>query len=176
MENFKLPSINGLSPVNLEISSELNKMFGVVPSIFLVFASSENGLENYFSSLRKKNSLTEQENEVVSLVVSQINRCPYCLSFHTAMAKRLGFTNEQILDIRSTDILFDKKLQALASLTKNVVLNKGQLITDVLEEFLERGYDQGNLVDVVMAVGNITTMNLLYAVANIPIDWPAVTV
>jgi len=32
---------------------------------------------------------------------------------------------------------------------------------DILEDFYEAGYDQGHLVEVVLAVGNIWTLNLL---------------
>ncbi|MBO9153518.1 carboxymuconolactone decarboxylase family protein [Chitinophaga sp. GCM10012297] len=176
MSDFLMPNEQNISEKNKKIFGELKGLFGVVPNIFAAFASSENGLENYFNYLTQKSSLSDREREVVSLVVSQVNQCPYCLSFHSAIAARLGFSNEQILDIRANDIRFDRKLKAVAALAHNIAFTKGRIVGDILEDFYEAGYDQGHLVDVVLAVGNITTLNLLYAITNVPIDWPKVAV
>lgn len=176
MNDFLMPNEQNVSEKNKKIFEELKGMFGKVPNIFVAFASSENGLENYFNYLAQKNSLTYREREVVNLVVSQVNQCPYCLSFHSAVAERIGFSNDQILDIRANDIQFDKKLKAIAALAHNIVLTKGHIAGAILLDFYEAGYDQGHLVDVVLAVGNITTLNLLYAITNVPIDFPRVIV
>jgi uncharacterized peroxidase-related enzyme len=176
MNEFLVPDEQNVSEKNKRIFEELKGQFGKVPNIFAAFASSENGLESYFSYLTQKNSLTSVEREVVNLVVSQVNECPYCLSFHTAIASRLGLSNEQILNIRANDIQFDRKLKAIAALAHNIALNKGKVVGDILLEFYEAGYDQGHLVDVVLAVGSITTLNLLYAITDVPIDWPKVIV
>jgi uncharacterized peroxidase-related enzyme len=176
MNSFNLPTKQDVAPEDREIFKELASIYGTVPNIFAAFASSENGLANYFRLSQSKNSLTGQENEIVNLVVSQVNQCPYCLSFHTAIAKRLGFSNEEILSIRANDISFDRKLNALAALTHNIALTKGEIVGDILEDFYETGYDQGHLVDIVLAIGNIATLNMLYAITKVPIDWPTVAV
>jgi len=176
MTDFLLRDEHSVSDKNKRIFEELKGMFGKVPNIFRAFTSSENGLENYFHYLTQKNSLSYREREVVNLVVSQVNQCPYCLSFHSAIAEGIGFTNEQILDIRANDIQFDRTLKAIAAMAHNIALTKGHIVGDILLDFYEAGYDQGHLVDVVLAVGNITTLNLLYAITNVPIDWPKVTV
>lgn len=176
MNDFLMPNEQNVSEKNKRIFEELKGQFGKVPNIFVAFASSENGLETYFNYLTQKNSLTYLEREVVNLIVSQVNECQYCLSFHSAIAGRLGLSNEQILDIRANDIRFDRRLKAIAALAHNIALTKGKIVGDILLDFYEAGYDQGHLVDVVLAVGNITTLNLLYAITNVPIDWPKVTV
>jgi uncharacterized peroxidase-related enzyme len=176
MSDFLLPNEQEVSEKNKKIFEELKGMFGKVPNIFLAFTSSENGLESYFNYLTQKNSLTYREREVVNLVVSQVNECPYCLSFHSAVAERLGFTKEQILDIRANNIQFDHKLKAIATLAEKIASAKGHIAGPYLLDFYEVGYDQGHLVDVVLAVGNISTLNLLYAMTNVPIDFPHVTV
>jgi uncharacterized peroxidase-related enzyme len=176
MNDLSVQNEQNVSEKNKRIFEGLKGMFGRVPNIFTAFASSENGLEAYFNYLTQKNSLTDVEREVVNLIVSQVNQCPYCLSFHTAIAAGLGLTDQQILDIRANDIGFDRKLKAIAALAHNIAQTKGRIVGDILLEFYELGYDQGHLVDVVLAVGNITTLNLLYAITNVPIDWPKVIV
>jgi uncharacterized peroxidase-related enzyme len=176
MNNFSMPEEQAVSEKNKRIFGELKGMFGKVPNIFLAFASSENGLESYFNYLTQENSLTYREREVVNLVVSQVNECPYCLSFHSVVAERIGFSKEQISEIRANDIQFDNKLKAIAALAKEIAVTKGHIEGTVLLDFYGAGYDQGHLVDVVLAVGNISTLNLLYAITNVPIDFPHITV
>jgi len=169
-----MPDEQNVSEKNKIIFEALKDKFGRVPNIFVAFTSSENGLENYFNYLTQDNSLNYREREVVNLVVSQVNQCSYCLSFHSAVAERIGFNKEQILDIRANDIQFDKSLKAIAALAHNIALTKGHISGAILLDFYEAGYDQGHLIDVVLAVGNITTLNLLYAITNVPIDFPHV--
>ncbi|WPU96917.1 carboxymuconolactone decarboxylase family protein [Mucilaginibacter sabulilitoris] len=176
MSNFLMPNEQEVSDKNKKIFEEFKRMFGKVPNIFLAFTSSENGLESYFNYFTQKNSLSYREREVINLVVSQVNECPYCLSLHSVIAERLGFTKEQILDIRANNILFDNKLKAIAALAQRLVVAKGNIAGPYLLDFYQQGYDQGHLVDVVLAVGNISTLNLLYAISNVPIDFPHVTV
>ncbi len=176
MNEFVVSTEQSISDKNKRIFGEIRGLFGIVPNIFAAFASSENGLENYFNYLTQKSSLTDRERETVNLVVSQVNQCQYCLSFHTVIANRIGFTDDEILDIRANNIRFDRKLKAIAALAHNIMLTKGKIVGDILEDFYEAGYDQGHLVDVVLAVGNIWTLNLLYAITNVPIDWPKVNV
>jgi uncharacterized peroxidase-related enzyme len=176
MNEFVVPAEQNISDKNKRILGEIKGLFGIVPNIFAAFASSENGLENYFNYLTQKSSLSDREREAVNLTVSQVNQCPYCLSFHSAIASRLGFKNDEILDIRANDIRFDRKLKTLVALAHNIALTRGKIEGGILEDFYEAGYDQGHLVDVVLAVGNIWTLNLLYAITNVPIDWPKVYV
>jgi uncharacterized peroxidase-related enzyme len=176
MIDFMMPNEYNATEKNKKIFEELKGMFGKVPNIFLAFTSSENGLESYFNYLTQKNSLTFQEREVVNLVVSQVNECPYCLSLHTAVAERLGFTKEQILDIRANNIQFNHKLKAIAALAERIASTKGHIAGPYLLDFYEVGYDQGHMVDVVLSVGNISTLNRLYAMTSVPIDFPKIVV
>ncbi|MCF6405067.1 carboxymuconolactone decarboxylase family protein [Chitinophaga filiformis] len=175
MNKFLMPNEQNVSEKNKRIFEALKGKFGQVPNIFVAFTSSENGLENYFNYLTKDNSLNYREREVVNLVVSQVNQCAYCLSLHSAVAERLGFNKEQILDIRANNIQFSNSLKAIAALAHDIAFTKGYISGAVLLDFYEAGYDQGHLVDVVLAVGNITTLNLLYAITNVPIDFPHIT-
>lgn len=176
MSDFLMPNEQEVSEKNKKIFEELTGMFGKIPNIFRAFTSSENGLENYFNYLTQKNSLSYREREVVNLVVSQVNECPYCLSFHSAIAERIGFTKEQILDIRANNIQFNNRLKSVAALAQRIAVTKGHITGPYVLDFYQEGYDQGHLVDVVLAVGNITTLNLLYAITEVPIDFPQVTV
>ncbi|MBT2619467.1 carboxymuconolactone decarboxylase family protein [Chryseobacterium sp. ISL-6] len=172
MKNFQIPQKEQLSEANQSIFNQLEKGIGYVPNLFATFAHSENGLSTYMGLQNAKSSLKAKEKEVVSLVVSQYNKCLYCLSAHTAVAKLNGFNDEQILEIRKVNISFDSKLSSLANLVQEAVSKKGEISDEAKENFFNEGYTEGNLVDVIIAIGDKTITNYLYAVTKIPVDWP----
>lgn len=172
MNKFTVPTREQVSPANQAIFDNLTKLVGHVPNLYAVYAHSENALGNYLAFSNGKTSLKAKEKEVVNLVVSQVNECLYCLSAHSVFAKMNGFSDEQILDIRRADITFDAKLDALAKLTKSITENKGHADPQLVENFYAAGYNQGNLVDVVLIVGDKTITNYLHALTEVPVDWP----
>jgi uncharacterized peroxidase-related enzyme len=174
MKTFPIPTKEQVTPANQAIFDNLAKMVGHVPNLFAAFANSENALGNYLTLQNGKSSLRAKEREVVNLVVSQVNQCLYCLSAHTAIAKIQGFTDAQILEIRRVDVSFDAKLDALAKLVKSIAENKGHADQALVDNFYTAGYNEGNLVDVVMVVGDKIITNYLFALTAVPIDFPAV--
>lgn len=172
MNTFSIPVKAQVSPANQVIFDNLTKMAGRVPNLYATFAHSENALGNYLTLQNGKSSLRVKEREVINLVVSQVNDCKYCLSAHTVIAKLQGFNDQQILEIRKAAITFDHKLDALAKLTKSITENRGHADPQLVENFYEVGYDEGNLVDVVMVVGDKIISNYMYALTAVPIDWP----
>lgn len=176
MKTFTIPTREQVSPANQAIFDNLTKMIGHVPNLFAVFANSETALGNYLAFANGKTSLRAKEKEVVNLVTSQVNNCVYCLSAHTALGKLQGFSEEQIVEIRKAEITFDAKLDALAKVVKSLAENKGHAAPALLEAFYAAGYTEGNLVDVILVIGDKTITNYLHAATAIPVDWPAVSV
>lgn len=144
----------------------------MVPNLYAAMALSQNALATFLNLSTAKSSLKAKEKEVVNLVTSQVNNCDYCNSAHTAIGKMNGFTDDQILEIRTGQASFDQKLDALAKFTKSVSENKGQADQALIEEFFGAGYTEENLIDVLLVVAEKVFTNYLYAVTNVPIDFP----
>lgn len=172
MNNFPIPTKEQVSPVNQDLFDEMNNQIGFVPNLYAVIANSDNALSNYLTLQNSSTSINDREREVIVLVVSQFNQCKYCLSAHTAIAKKTGFTDAQIIEIRRSEISFDHKLDALAKLVKSVAENKGHADSELITNFYAVGFNKGNLIDVIMLVGDRIITNYLYALTDIPVDWP----
>ncbi|HEY9534342.1 MAG TPA: carboxymuconolactone decarboxylase family protein [Mucilaginibacter sp.] len=172
MKPIAVPTRDQVSPANQVIFDNLKKAIGSVPNLYAVYAHSENALGTYLALSNAKTSLKPKEKEVVNLVVSQVNGCEYCLAAHTAISKNQGFTDEQILEIRRASVTFDSKLDALAKLAKSITENKGHADEKLLENFYDTGYNEGALIDVVIAVGDKTITNYIYALTEVPVDFP----
>lgn len=172
MKNFPIPTKENLSPANKAIFEKLNGMVGFVPNVYAIFAHSASALGDYLALQNRSSSIRAKEREVINLVVSQVNNCLYCLSAHTQIAKMNGFTDEQIIEIRSGKVSFDAKLDALAKLVKSTTENRGRATAGVLDNFFAAGYTEENLIDTVIVIGDKTITNYLHALTDIPVDWP----
>ncbi|MDD2791676.1 MAG: carboxymuconolactone decarboxylase family protein [Sediminibacterium sp.] len=172
MKQFKVPTRENVSPANQAIFDGIKAKLGFVPNIYATYAYSENALGRYLEFANGKTVLTNKEKEAINLVVSQINSCVYCLAAHTAVAKMNGFSDEQILELRTGAASFDQKLDKLVKLAKSITNNRGQINDHEIEQFYAAGYTNESLIDTILAVGEKTITNYLHKVTNVPVDFP----
>ncbi|MGH8158813.1 MAG: carboxymuconolactone decarboxylase family protein [Rhodanobacter sp.] len=173
MSSFNVPTRDDVSPANQALFDQLKKNIGVVPNLYATFAYSEHALGNYLALQNGKSSLTGKEREVINLVVSQVNECEYCLAAHTMISKKLGFTDAQVLEIRSGRVSFDAKLDALARLVNGIAIQRGHIDPALLDAFFAAGWSKEHLVDTIVAIGDKIITNYLHAVTKVPVDFPA---
>ncbi len=172
MNHFPIPTRDQVSPDNQAIFDNLKKTVSFVPNLYATFAHSATALGTYLALQNAKSSLNSKQREIVNLVVSQVNDCEYCLAAHTAVGKMVGFTDAQILEIRSGRASFDPKLDALARFVREVAENRGKVAATTTEAFLAAGWTEGNVVDVIMAVGDKIISNYLHSVTKVAVDFP----
>jgi uncharacterized peroxidase-related enzyme len=173
MSFFKIPSRDDVTADNQAIFDNLKKMLNFVPNLYATFAHSATALGTYLTLQNAKSSLNSKQREVINLVVSQVNDCDYCLAAHTAVGKMVGFTDAQILEIRTGRATFDPKLDALAQFVREVAERRGHVAVSATEAFLAAGWTEGSVVDVIMVIGDKIISNYLHGVTKIAIDFPA---
>ena len=173
MKTITVPTRETVSAANQQIFDALTKKLGKVPNLFATMALSENGLATYLGLANAKSSLKAKEKEVINLAVSQANGCEYCSAAHTALAKLNGFSDDQILEIRSGAASFDSKYDILAKLSVNFVETKGKPDAALLDAFYAAGYTEENLVDLITVIADKTITNYLFGATRIPVDFPA---
>jgi AhpD family alkylhydroperoxidase len=171
MKKFRVPTRDQVSSGSQTSFDTLQKALGMVPNLYATMAYSENGLNKYLAFQAARTSLSSREKEAVNLVVSQVNGCIYCQSAHTILGKMNGFSGEEILKIRSGHSSHSK-LDALVVLAKDIVHSKGHISEKNLETFYAVGYDNGNLVDLILQIGDKIMMNYLHNLTDIPVDFP----
>jgi len=172
MSTFNVPKREEVTEANQGIFDNLEKALGFVPNLYATYAHSENALGNYLALSGAKTSLNAKQKEVVNLAVSQVNNCSYCLAAHTAIGKMNGFTDTQILELRTGEASFDSKLDTLAKLAKNITENRGATDQAVVANFLNSGWTKENLVDTIVLVGDKTISNYLHKTTDVPVDFP----
>lgn len=172
MTMFNVPTREAVSDQNKKIFDDLEEKLGFVPNIYATYAYSENAPARYLTFANGKTSINNKEKEVINLVVSQVNGCTYCQAAHTQLGKMNGFSEEQTIEFRQGNALFDDKLDALVKLAKEIAEKRGKVSQDTLQNFFDAGYTKENLVDLIVNVGEKTTTNFLHNVTGIPVDFP----
>ncbi|WP_462248580.1 carboxymuconolactone decarboxylase family protein [Ekhidna sp.] len=173
MATINVPTRDEVSANNQEIFDNLNSKLGFVPNLYATFAHSETALGDYLTFQNRKSSLKAKEREVINLVVSQINECDYCLAAHTAIAKMNGFTDEQILELRTGEATFDAKLDALANFTRDITINRSKPSTESVNRLFEAGYTKENLIDINIVIGDKIVSNFIHGAGQFEVDFPA---
>lgn len=170
---LNVPTRDQVSPANQALFDNLKKGLGMVPNLYATLAHSEHALGNYLAFQNAKSSINGKAREVVNLVVSQVNCCEYCLAAHTVIGGMVGFTPEQIIEIRCGGASFDAKLDALAKLVKNIASERGHADPSLLQAFFAAGWTPENLVDAIIVIGDKTVTNYLHGTTRVPVDFPA---
>jgi uncharacterized peroxidase-related enzyme len=169
---INVPARDEVSPANQAIFDKLKGSLGIVPNLYATMAHSEHALGNYLAFQNAKSSISGKARELVNLVVSQVNGCEYCLAAHTMVGKMSGFTDEQILEIRTGKAGFDPKLDALARLVKDITITRGHANQALVEAFFAAGWTKANLVDAIVVIGDKTVSNYLHSTTRVPVDFP----
>jgi AhpD family alkylhydroperoxidase len=172
MHSFTVPAREQVSPGNQAIFDKFEKAYGFVPNLLAMFTYSETAVNDYIGFLGRKSSLSPKEKEAINLAVSQANGCKYCLRGHTVAARAVGFSNEQIMEIRRGNVTFNTQLHALVQLAQAIILHRGRPQQPVIDRFFEAGYTEAGLVDVILAAAGKSISNYLHNITQVPIDWP----
>lgn len=172
MKTFNVPSRDQVSENNQAIFDNLEKNLGFVPNLYAAYAYNDTALGDYLQFQSRKSTLRAKEREVINLVVSEVNDCRYCQSAHTALGKMNGFSDEQILEIRSGVASFDSKLDALAKFTKNISINRSKPDSEYVQALFDAGYNEANLIDILIVIGDKYISNFVHGVTQVPIDFP----
>ena len=171
MNQYTDPTRDEVAATNQAIFDNLQKALGFVPNLYATIGYSENGLARYLAYQNAKTTLSNREKEAVNLIVSQINGCIYCQSAHTVIGKMNVFTDEQVLDIRrgKSD---NPKLDALVKLAASITKKQGKADAAAVDAFFAQGYNNENLIDVILQVADKIAMNYVHNLTEIPVDFP----
>lgn len=167
-----LPGEAGINKKNKDFTAYFNKRLGHTPNLLLAMMHSDNALSNYYSFHRRKTSLSKREVEAITLTVSQCNHAMYCLSAHTMIAKLNGFSDEEILELRSGAASFDSRLDALVKLAGCLTLHACNINDRLIEDFFAKGYTKEHFMDMLQVIGDAFITNITGNVFQFPIDYP----
>jgi uncharacterized peroxidase-related enzyme len=154
----------------------VEKQFGVVPNLFRLVSTSPAALEGYLglSAALGKGALPAATRERIALAVAEINGCTYCLSAHTYLGKNLAKLDEGEMAANRGGASHDPRADAAVRLAAKVARERGHVEQADVTALKAAGYDDAQLIEIVLHVALNTWTNYINEVAKTDVDFPLV--
>lgn len=172
MSDFKLHTMDSAPAESRDMLNAVQSKMGFVPNLFGKLAEAPAALEAYLAltSILEKTSLQPTEQQTILLAVAVENRCEFCVAAHSAGAGQAGVPKEVIQALRDRQDVPDERLGALARFAQTVVRDRGWVSEDELNRFLNAGYTQQNVFEVLVGVSLKTLSNYANHIAGTPLN------
>lgn len=153
----------------------VQKQIGTVPNLFRTVSNSPAALEGYLglSGALGKGSLPAATRERIALAVAEINGCAYCLSAHSYLGKHLAKLDDAEILANRMGHSNDAKADAAVHFAALVTKARGHVSDDEVQAVKQAGYDDAQVVEIVLHVALNTWTNYINEVAQTVIDFPA---
>lgn len=173
MKYISVPTRDQVSPRAQEIFDSVQRKLGKVPNLYATIAYSDVTLKAMldFDAALAGSSFSGIEREAINLVVSQVNECRYCLAAHSFVAGKLGIPAEEIKKFRQGSAS-DGRLNTALQLAKAIAEHKGAAGEKLIREFLGAGFDEAALIELTGLVAIRSFTNYVFALTDIPVDFP----
>lgn len=148
---------------------------GAVPNFMRVLANSPKALEGFLGlhGAAAGFSLDKATQERIALAVAESNACRYCVSAHTALGRRAGLSNEEmLLNRRGTS--GDARAAAAVALARALNDNVGEVDSADLDVARAAGLSDAEIVETIAAVVLNVYTNLIGKATQVEIDFPKV--
>lgn len=177
MSRLSIPATIDTAPTNSQPALRaVERQLGTAPNLFRLASNSSAALEAYVGMLGAlgKGTLPAPTRERIALAVAEINACNYCLSAHTYLGKNLAKLDDAEMDANRAGSSNDPKAQAALHFATKVARDRGQVTDADLAAVRAAGYDDAQVVEIVMHVALNVWTNYLNEIAKTEIDFPVV--
>jgi uncharacterized peroxidase-related enzyme len=172
------------TPVSIEASPSaaqplleaVKKQIGSVPNLFRVVANSPAALEGYLglNGALAKGQLDAKTRERIAIAVAELNGCSYCLSAHIYIGKNVAKLDDAEITANRSGASNDIKADAAVRFAAKVVNARGHVSDADLAAVKAAGFDDAQVVEIVLHVALNTLTNYVNEVAKTEIDFPPV--
>lgn len=172
MATLKVHSVDSAPEGSKHALEEVKRKLGHVPNLWGTLANSPVMINGYLALNQQweRSSLTVKERELVFLSASVANQCPYCIAGYTAGLRRMNTGVDIIRQILENEVVKDPKINALVTLVKELVNNRGFVSDPIRQEFIAAGYQESVILEILVGVAMKTMANYLDHIFPIPID------
>ena len=153
----------------------VQSQLGVVPNFVRVLANSPKALEGFLGlyAVAAGFSLDKATQERIALAIAESNACQYCVSAHTAIGRRSGLSNEEML-LNRRGSSGDTKAAAAVALARALNDNLGDITAAEFDAARAGGLPVAEIVETIaVVVLNIYT-NLIGKATQVDIDFPKI--
>ncbi len=148
---------------------------GVIPNFIRVLANSPAALNAFLGihHIASAGLLDPKTRERIALAVAEQKACQYCVSAHTAIGRKAGLDNQEMLANR-VGHSSDAKAEAALAFARALVEHAGQVSKAEFDAVRAAGHSDGEIVEIITHVAMNIFTNLLGKSTQIDIDFPQI--
>tara|TARA_R110002049_G_scaffold220539_4_gene392092 strand:+ start:1581 stop:2144 length:564 start_codon:yes stop_codon:yes gene_type:complete len=148
------------------------KTYGMIPGLHGVLAGAPGILEAYkaLHQLFANSSFNNEELTVVWQTINVEHACHYCVPAHTGIAKMMKVDDAITEALPNETPLENPKLEALRTMTLTIVRNRGHVTQEDLNTFYAMGYEERQVLEIILGLSQKTISNYVNHIANTPVD------
>jgi uncharacterized peroxidase-related enzyme len=178
MSRIPIPATIDAAPAAARpLLEAVEKQIGKVPNMFRLISNSPAALEGYLglSGALNKGALPAPTRQRIALAVAEVNGCNYCLSAHTYFGKHLVKLDDAEIAANRNGASNDRKADAAVRFAANIARQRGHVSEDDIRAVKSAGYDDAQVIEIVLHVVLNTWTNYINVAAQTDIDFPVVT-
>jgi len=111
----------------------------------------------------------------IALTVAELNGCDYCLSAHTYLGKHMAKLDDAEMVDNQRGVSSDAKANAALVFAAKVVRERGHVNDADVQAVKAAGYDDGQVVEIILHVALNTLTNYVNSALGTEIDFPVVS-
>lgn len=168
--------VNDLTTAPKDVKDRLSKIdnqMGFIPNILGVLSESPATFETYLNGmdlLHTKTNFSDEEIAILLLTVSVENKSDYCIKSHSVAAKKTHLTQDDIDSIINNEPLNNTRYNAIMDFTRLVVINRGCVSEEEVQNFINHGYNQQDLLDIILIISLKTITNYTNHIIHTKLD------
>ncbi|MDF3129487.1 carboxymuconolactone decarboxylase family protein [Kiritimatiellaeota bacterium B1221] len=174
MSTFKIHNVENAPEGSRPILEKSLKEQGMIPNLFGVMAEAPELLKGYqaLHALALESSFSDEEVTVVWQTFNVEHDCHYCVPAHTAIANMMKVDPAITKALRNRETMPTEKLQVLHETALMMSKKRGNLSKLDVEKFIAAGYENRQLLELVLILAQKIMSNYTNHLAETPLDAP----
>jgi len=162
-------------PAARPLLQAVERQTGRVPNAFRMLANSPAALQGFMAlnDALAQGSLSAATRQRISLAVTEVNGCDYCLSAQIYFGRQASLDDAELTANRN-GASNDMREDAAVRFAAKIVRTRGHVSDADVAAFKAAGYSDAELVELVAQIALRSFTNYLNEVAGTEIDFPVV--
>jgi AhpD family alkylhydroperoxidase len=172
MQAFPVHTIESAPEQSKPSLQMLQGAFGMIPNIAGAMSTSPVLIGSLVALFQKvhSGSFSEEQIQILLLTNAVTNACTWAVAFHTALALKEGVDPADVKAIRERHAPLNPKNAALSALARTLIEKRGRLDDLDVSRFLQAGFDNAHLLEVISVVAASTITNYTGNVTKPPVE------
>ncbi len=148
---------------------------GMVPNFIRALANSPAALKAFLGihEIASTGYLDLKTRERIALSVAEQNACQYCVSAHTAIGRKVGLDDPEMLANRMGHSS-DAKAEAALTFARALIEHTGKVSRSEFDAVRSAGHSDGEIIEIITHVAMNIFSNLIGKATQVEIDFPSI--